>query len=394
MRFILFILLFTLFFGCGHQPSPSLETSVPAIENPLTLDLSFGDDESKLPSDYLLARPEDIAVDDNNNIFINDETKIKVYSFQGEPKAIIGRKGQGPGEFEWINGISVGPSQLIMVLDMYVVSLFSPEYKFISKNRISLPKTQMKGDSWYLADAVYLTENERLLYIEIEKNNYSPDYQENQMILNEKNGQIDTLINYPVKHIYIAGGSGWQMTFDMPFLSTFVWALASDNRIVYVETDKDVIKDEKNAFYDINIFSIETKAVKKLTRQYIRTPIDSKHAENWDEDVRRNSKIYQPVIKATVDKMKDVVAKEKYNHSLKRIKTDGNYVFAFLYLTNDKKEIYTDVFDIDKGQYISSLFFPKIPDVIKNGYAYYLISENKEYPRVEKYRINPKVYGR
>lgn len=56
-----------------------------------------------------------------------------------------------------------------------------------------------------------------------------------------------------------------------------------------------------------------------------------------------------------------------------------------------------DVFDADAGRYICSAFFPYTwGSKIRNGYFYKFNDYRQEevYPLVEKYRIDPRVYGR
>jgi hypothetical protein len=81
---------------------------------------------------------------------------------------------------------------------------------------------------------------------------------------------------------------------------------------------------------------------------------------------------------------------------MQQLKTDGGYIFIFTNRVNNKNEILTDVFDVKIKKYISSSYFPFIPLVIKNGYAYKFNDAGltKDYPKVEKYKISPIVYGK
>ena len=63
-------------------------------------DLTIGVEEGE--ADYMLYSPEDIDVDPDGNIYILDlkDALIKKYDSEGVFIANIGRKGQGPGEFD------------------------------------------------------------------------------------------------------------------------------------------------------------------------------------------------------------------------------------------------------------------------------------------------------
>ena len=68
-----------------------------------------------------------IAVDRNGNVYVSDRgaTKIWVFDSLGRSQRGIGRKGEGPGEFQSPTGIAIGPDGRLWVRDINRVSRFT-----------------------------------------------------------------------------------------------------------------------------------------------------------------------------------------------------------------------------------------------------------------------------
>lgn len=70
-----------------------------------------------------------VAVDGNGNVYVTDRLAAKIWVFDrdGRFQLAIGRKGQGPGEFEAPTGSRVGPDERLYVRDVYRVTVFGPD---------------------------------------------------------------------------------------------------------------------------------------------------------------------------------------------------------------------------------------------------------------------------
>jgi hypothetical protein len=70
-----------------------------------------------------------VAVDAGGNVYVTDFLSARVWVFgpRGELRGAIGRKGQGPGEFEAPTGPAVGPDGRLYVRDVYRVSIFGAD---------------------------------------------------------------------------------------------------------------------------------------------------------------------------------------------------------------------------------------------------------------------------
>jgi len=96
-------------------------------------ELLIGEAESK--DEFMFSQVIDMDVDYEGRIYILDsrEAHIKVFDKKGEYLAIIGRKGQGPGEMQMPKSIQIAPQKEIMVNDMGTRKLlfFNFEGKFV-----------------------------------------------------------------------------------------------------------------------------------------------------------------------------------------------------------------------------------------------------------------------
>ncbi len=67
----------------------------------------------------MLYEPREIDVDEDGNIYVLDRKAIhiKVFNSCGKFVRTIGKKGQGPGEFETPSGIRITPQKEVLVCD-------------------------------------------------------------------------------------------------------------------------------------------------------------------------------------------------------------------------------------------------------------------------------------
>ena len=92
--------------------------------------------------------------------------------------------------------------------------------------------------------------------------------------------------------------------------------------------------------------------------------------------------------------------KEKeYYPAVKQVFTDGNYVFVFTHAKKKGAGHFVDVFDGERQKYLRSVYIsldPREIQSIAGGYIYKFNDwqNSGEFPSIEKYRIDPAVYGK
>ncbi len=102
----------------------------------LEKDLNLGSEEDDA---YLFYRIEDIGVDSQGNIYVLDigNFRIQKYDDRGIHVRTIGRKGQGPGEFDTPYGMFLSVEDIIYVHDGMRSSL-------LRRMEVSLKKSSLK----------------------------------------------------------------------------------------------------------------------------------------------------------------------------------------------------------------------------------------------------------
>lgn len=145
---ILFFLILIIFVFCGKQKPEWGGTTeevdgVMVVTNPaepfygeitfeLEEDLSIGNEEDE---NYLFYQAVDIAVDRDANIYVVGYKNCRIQKFDRDGKYIqtIGRKGQGPGEFEGPHGIYCDESTgNIYVVDGREIVIFDRNGDYLS----------------------------------------------------------------------------------------------------------------------------------------------------------------------------------------------------------------------------------------------------------------------
>jgi len=110
------------------------ENGITVVKNPkepmygedvfnLEEELSIGEAEGR--EEYMFSLIWDIEVDDKENIYVVDmkENHISKFDKNGGFLRMIGREGQGPGEFQQITNIQITPENELMVHDRYTFRL-------------------------------------------------------------------------------------------------------------------------------------------------------------------------------------------------------------------------------------------------------------------------------
>lgn len=128
------VLLFALNISCSQNKSDwkgSIEIvdGVTIVKNPK--DPMYGEEvfsieeelfigNHKLNEEPVFISAEIVRVDDSENIYVLDfkASQIKVFDQTGNPIRTIGRKGQGPGEYQLVRYMDIPSSLELMILDL------------------------------------------------------------------------------------------------------------------------------------------------------------------------------------------------------------------------------------------------------------------------------------
>ncbi|KPK92248.1 hypothetical protein AMJ80_06760, partial [bacterium SM23_31] len=410
---VLLVLSFGLFQFTIMPPLVAFEEEQKILTDVLTLEMTIGGEDDPHKDEFLLVSPKLMDVSYEGDILIPDEGKIKVYDDKGNEKTIIGRIGQGPAEFKLLHSPFLSPTGYLIVADVsgrkwssfhysgdsklvHSYNLFSPDYSFIEKRRFDnslriddylKTKNVSRGNVKYIRRIYALSEYEKVYEIEIVLGSLLlsrlPFFNapSSIVILYEN---AETVIPL-VETRFIASPNDYNSYFELGQLH---WELMPDRRIMYLNTDEDIYNIQTGSFYTVHTLSLDGLEDKKITRQF--STIEFPESKTNREEYSKNESFRQ-----REEREVKAYREKKYYASVDWVKIDGNYAFMFTYTQNDKEEILTDVFDLKAGKYITSVYFPFVPIVIRDGYAYYLQwSGGYTFAEVRKYKIDPAVYGK
>ncbi len=171
LKFYLFLLL--LFVGCVSEKKEDVPEHLESIEN-LTLypgdldpiveielerEITFTDTDEV----FFGRLVENIAVDDSGKVFIADmeESTIHVFDSDGSYLQNLGRRGQGPGEFEILRDFVISEGEIHVLDDRnFKISVFDLNTSdYIREHDVSLNNRQDNQPLW-----LNWTREERLFY--------------------------------------------------------------------------------------------------------------------------------------------------------------------------------------------------------------------------------------
>ena len=369
----------------------------------LTLVTSFGDEN--LPSEYLLAYPLSMQVNTAGNIYVFDEQKIKVYNPNGKPKCIIGGPGEGPGEFgKYPNVLRIAPNDFLTTNIDYIYNIFKPDNTLVKKSNIkfnTIFNDFINNNNFELFDIDrILALNENTLVVECTLGNSSVVKSgmriEGLVYLTDKDAHFITK-----SEVLWGREGGWVWVH---------WSLINESTIVYSSSNFILDKNIQNTNqpeYILTLSDIARAKKREIRQKYQPVALPDSIKEKIEQIIDLDKKMMSNQmfvlgaggIESLTGMMQTYEKIKNFGQfaPVQKIRTDGTYIFVFTYKTNKNGEIFTDVFDAQVDKYITSVYFPFIPLVIKNGYAYSFndFETNKSlYPKVEKYTIDHSVYGK
>lgn len=322
-----------------NPQEPLYQEEVLAIEE----DLSIESDEEN--QTYLFNELSHITVDRRNRIYALDRAESHVLVFDGDGHYIrtIGKKGQGPGEFNFPYFIYMTDNEL-MVLQIERISFFSFEGEYLRSvptAKIRSPRARMNSRKQFIASTFLADEKNFIYNLEL----YDVDFQLLKQISSvsiERTGR----------------GS--------PFGPTIYMTVMDDDRIVF-----GFSRD-----YTLDVFSPEGDPVLRIVKDY--RPIEVTEEEKSAEMEGLPSDI--------------PVDWPKYHCPFRRFVHDEH---GRLYVQTMEKcpgvhAYIHDVFDHD-GRFITRARLCQYPVVFINGKLYSLVEDEDGFKVIKRYKVTWKT---
>lgn len=372
-----------IFIACDKEPKPAVSiqviNGVEHVHNPNTPqfpnktvtfeeELSIGGEDEK--GNVILYEANDFTIDAHENIYISDtkEIGIKVFDPQGKYLHSIGRKGQGPGEFQWIMAFSFLSDERLLVMDFRSLrtSLFHPSGQFLESHQWT--------QNLYLIQILLTTNQSFILAVA----DFGGPTQERKIAVNEYDfkGNLVRLFGEFVSQKRKAYDDG-NINYSVPVPHSPLSLLVGD-------TTNNYIYHCLNNKYLIEVYDESGKLIRKIDRPYEPVPYTNKDKEDFIAQYENHRIQGMKKLAREVDfpSVKSVAS---------RLLTDdmGN---LWIKTNEQRKEGDTifwvyDIFD-KKGIYDARVWSELEPAIILKG-KMYQIHTNKEtgYRHLKRYRM-------
>jgi hypothetical protein len=351
------------------------ENGVKVVKNPaeplygeifldLEEDLSVGREDD---DNYLFYGGISIDVDDQGNIYVLEGGNCRLQKFDqaGQYLQTIGKKGQGPGEFE-------GPSRLFLDKEknIYIserrkrkIHMFNSQGEFLKSFLLSYTTTNFSitPDENIFGVATISTDEEsnRCIVKMDPKGKVVKNIAQFAAIkLVKRKGTGNTITTFRISHQYVPA-----LYFSRAVNNKHFYAYSSEYSLFQVNLEGDlelIIKKEEP------LHPISQKEKNKIYERF------SNLEERWSKGV-----------------VKEAVQFPSHRPYFNRIVTDDRgriYVKRVKSVIDESEEVEFDIFS-KEGHYIYKANLPFTPSVIKNGYFYeYYSSEETGEVKIKRYR--------
>lgn len=346
-----------------------LEKGVKVMRNPG--DPLFGEIGLQLEEDLYIAFGQDendffqwvstIELDAQNCIYLLDSSKCVIYKFDHQGKYIykMGRKGEGPGEFRRPMDIFVDKDGFIWVLDYRIIHKLDNKGNYKDQIKLNQDATHFfinpMGEIIMGFRGYSGINKERVVAL------FTPHLEMKEKIASFFDGvQVRREIDGKRVTFFVTNYYTPELFFQRSLDGRCVFAYSTDYtlhvldakgkylmKIKKEEQDQPISDQEKKTIYDYYAPYYEKKWPKKLLHEALQYPE------------------HRPFLKCIKVDDKGRIYVARLESVLKRLAE-----------SNKDKPVPHDVFNIE-GYYLYQMKIPVLPDLIRNGYIYY-IDENSE----------------
>jgi len=375
---VLFLLAIVSLVSFGEQKAEwrgkiDYEDGVKVIKNPdrpffgelifdLEEDLTIGNEEDK---NYMFYQARDVKVDSQGNIYVLDAGNHRVQKFDknGNYLQTIGRKGQGPGEFARIYNMLFDNKNNLYIRGSRIIHIFNDKGEFVRNVvfPISIHSFSVAAEGSFIVSGFVTSEKGQ---------NYG-------VMISDQDGKIvKNIAEFPGINIFQRGKSLFFLSHEY---SPMLYLVPVNGKgVIYGYSP-----DYKLCFLiqkgDIFLIVRKDEPYHAISRGEKDKIID----EHYEDTARDGSRWPRDIIEEAANF-------SKYRPFFDRIFTDYRgriYVKKVKSVLDKSREVEFDIFS-NEGYYLYKTSLSFNPNVIKNGYLYYVFtSEETGEVRIKRYKI-------
>jgi len=383
------LLVIVLLLSCDSGEKLPTE-ALPPLTSVAMLEMSFG--AENVPDEFIIWRIFGLSVSNLGDICVSQESHVLIFDKNGNPKTILGQQGQGPGDFQRAGSSNVSPTgHLSVSTGMYNrFNIYSPKLDFIKTVNFNINEqyrrfvSEMSRSSLGISEIFAINENDKVVKCKTEITTSESPFFQYDMILYEKYGEIHLLADYNSKSRLRVGSQRG----GIPFFGELNCAMLPGNRVAYTHADHDFIIEKNLGYYILNVVSLDNLEVKQIKHKYTPIKITGEERESYEKQFSIFGQL-EPFIRQASNA-------KKYHPHVIDIVTDRNFAFVYtmdFHEIDGKREFLVDVFDVDEGKYIRSAYMGTYRK-IKDGYAYTDGSNEEDFSEIQKYKLDPALYGK
>ena len=343
-------------------------------------------DDSVLPEDVFFLGSGDIVIDEEGNVYVMDSRAkhIKKFDAAGKFLKLIGREGQGPGEFSRPTGLVCSEDKLI-AWDMraFRFSLFTLDGKFIKSVSHSFIEKGNPRKLRALPNGEFV--------VEIEKINFDPKTPQDLSIVlfSPEMEQVKTLYTRPVwRNIW---GIPNAPNIPMPFSPYAHWDLTPEGNIAIGYSDK----------YEIDIYDKGAVKIASFSHTYDPVKVTKEDRDMFFGSLTfgRSGPGGTIVSEDPPPAIKEHVKFPDFKPAFHGIAVDSEGNILVCTYGKEKKEEYKDFDAFDpKGNFIAHVriesehsFLSLRNAKIRDGCFWQRKTDNDGYQKIVKYRIESAI---
>jgi len=345
-------------------------------------ELSIGEIEGD--ENYMFGMRVYFNVDDEGNIYVTDwdRKRIQKYNPQGKYIQTIGRKGQGPGEFQnvWVPRFDEDSNMYVTDIAGHRISFFDKEGKFLKQ--IIIPSI---SSSLYINSKGYFITTKSLHIEEKDGEKFVSVF-----------GFYDDKFNI-IKEIHRSiwepkNPTGRDEKSMAQFLANIMSDMAFRPNISYFLTDDGLLYFGYPEKYEICIFSSEGKIIKTIRREYDPIRISKKHKNNFVKSMEDDFLRLSPYPEGIKKQASQLIKYPKFKPAYQDFTLMDNGWLLVIIDSSEKDSKLIDIFD-QYGKYIAQFTTSVSTNrlIFKNSKAYALAIEN-DYRFVKRYNYEIQEY--